>query len=120
MKTIIVQGDGIASDALPELDGQTPLQVAKTPNLDDLAKQSECGSFTLSQEKVSLSSAATHLALLGYDPSKYFSGLAPFEAASLEVVLEQHDMAFLCQLVTLSSTDGRGDSKKIRFSPDIR
>ncbi len=113
MKTVIVQADGIASDALPELDGQTLLQVAKTPNLDNVATQGEFGYLTLSTKGLLFSSAVTHLALLGYDPQKYYSGLGPFEAASLEVVLEKQDMAFCCQLVTLISDNGLEDTKKI-------
>ncbi|GJL56255.1 MAG: putative 2,3-bisphosphoglycerate-independent phosphoglycerate mutase [Nitrospirales bacterium] len=114
MKTVIVQGDGLASRALPELDGQTLLQVANTPNLDEVATQGELGTLTLpSSQGISLSSAVVHLSLLGYDPAKYYSGLGPFEAASLEIVLEQHDMAFLCQFVTLGASNGRGDDKKL-------
>ncbi|WP_447969146.1 hypothetical protein [Nitrospira sp. M1] len=113
MKTIIVQGDGIASHALPELDGQTLLQVAKTPNLDEMATQGEFGALTLPSQGVSLSGTVVHLSLLGYDPARYYSGLGPFEAASLEIVLEQHDMAFLCQFVTLGGSNGHGDDKKL-------
>ena len=58
-----------------------------------------------------------HLALLGYDPNKYYSGPGPFEAASLEVVLEKHDVAFLCHLVTLRSSDNKNDVKK--FGPHL-
>lgn len=113
MKTVIVQGDGIVSQACSELDGQTPLQVAKTPHLDELANTGEFGVLTTTSEGRSLSSAVIHVALLGYDPSKYSSGLGPFEAASLDVVLEKNDVAFLCHFVTLDSMNGRGDHKKM-------
>ncbi|GJL66468.1 MAG: homoserine kinase [Nitrospirales bacterium] len=118
MKTIIVQGDGLTSHALSELDGQTLLQVAKTPNLDEMASQGEFGTLALASQALPLSSAVVHLALLGYDPSRYYSGLGPYEAASLEIVLEPHDMAFLCQFVTLGSFNGRGDDKKL--GPSLR
>ncbi|GJL64283.1 MAG: homoserine kinase [Nitrospirales bacterium] len=113
MKTIIVQGDGLTSHALPELDGQTLLQVAKTPNLDEMASQGEFGTLTLASQAIPLSSSVVHLSLLGYDPSRYYSGLGPYEAASLDIVLEPHDMAFLCQFVTLGSVNGRGYDKKL-------
>ena len=54
-----------------------------------------------------------HLALLGYDPHKYYSGPGPFEAASLEVGLEKQDVAFLCHLVTLRSLDGKSENKRM-------
>ncbi len=113
MKTVVVQGDGLVSAPLPELDGQTLLQAAATPNLDDLAREGECGTLARSSAVYPLSSATTHLALLGYDPSKYYSGLAPFEAASVDVVLEKQDMAYLCQFVTLGSKDGTRSTKKL-------
>ena len=113
MKTIIVQGDGLSTVALPELEGRTLLQVAKTPNLDQMASQGELGYLTLPSESVSLSSQVTHLALLGYDPNKYYAGLGPFEAASLEVVLEKQDVAFLCQFVTIGTPNGREENKKL-------
>jgi len=113
MKTIIVQGDGLTSQALPELDGQTLLQVSKTPNLDQMASQGELGTLTLASQVVSLSGAVVHLSLLGYDPGRYYAGLGPYEAASLEIVLEPQDMAFLCQFVTLGSMNGQGYDKKL-------
>ena len=113
MKTVIVQGDGIASHVLPELSGQTPLQVAKTPNLDALAAQGEFGSLSISSEGFPLSSAVTQVALLGNDPQKYCSGLGPFEASSLDVILEAQDVAFLCNLVTLGSPTGQAENKKL-------
>ena len=113
MKTIILQGDAVASVQLPELGERTPLQVASTPNLDFLASHGEFGFLTLSAKGYDMQGDITHLALLGYDPSKYYSGPAQFEGASLEVVLEKQDLAFLCDLVTLRSTDARGDVKKL-------
>ncbi|MGB0909339.1 MAG: hypothetical protein ACPGYT_03180 [Nitrospirales bacterium] len=113
MKTVIVQGDGVASHALPEFHGQTLLQVARTPNLDVLANQGEFGDLTISTAGLSLSSVVTPVALLGYDPSKYCSGLGAFEAASLDVILEKQDIAFLCHLVTLDSGNGKNDHKKM-------
>ncbi|MCA9471037.1 MAG: hypothetical protein MRJ96_09085 [Nitrospirales bacterium] len=116
MKTIIVQGDGLSTVALPEFEGRTLLQIARTPNLDQMATQGELGYLTLPSEAYSLSSQVTHLALLGYDPSRYYSGLGPFEAASLEVVLEKQDIAFLCHFVTIGSLNGREETKKLGSS----
>ena len=113
MKIVFVQADGMASAPLDELGGRTPLQVASTPNLDCLAGEGEYGHLILPGEKVSLSGERIHLALLGYDPHKYYSGPGPFEAASLEIALEKQDVAFLCHLVTLRSVEGKNDVKKM-------
>ena len=117
MKTVFIQADGMASGPLPELNGRSPLQAASTPNLDGLASQGEYGYLRLPVEANGSLSDIMHLALLGYDPSKYYSGPGPFEAASLEVVLEKHDVAFLCHLVTLRSNEGKTDGKK--FGPHL-
>ena len=113
MKIVFVQADGMASAPLDELGGRTPLQVASTPNLDCLAGEGEYGHLILPGEKVSLSGERIHLALLGYDPHKYYSGPGPFEAASWEIALEKQDVAFLCHLVTLRSVEGKSDVKKM-------
>ncbi len=113
MKIVFVQADGMASVPLDELGGRTPLQAASTPNLDFLAGEGEFGHLILPGEKVYLSGDRVHLALLGNDPHKYYSGPAPFEAASLEVGLEKQDLALLCHLVTLRSVEGKSEVKKM-------
>lgn len=113
MKIVFVQADGMASAPLDELGGRTPLQSASTPHLDLLSTRGEYGHLILPGEKGSLSGIRVHLALLGYDPHKYYTGPGPFEAASLEVGLEKQDVAFLCDLVTLGSVEGKGEGKKL-------
>jgi 2,3-bisphosphoglycerate-independent phosphoglycerate mutase len=39
---------------------------------------------------------------LGYDPQKYYTGRGPLEAANLGIVLEADDVAFRCNLITVS------------------
>ena len=43
MKYVIVLGDGMADEPIPELGGLTPLEYAKTPALDAMAPVSEIG-----------------------------------------------------------------------------
>lgn len=111
MKSIVVQCDGISSP-VREFDESTPLSIAATPNLDWLANHGEFGMFAV-PGGVEPGSDVTHLALLGYDPHKYYLGPAPFEAASLDVHLDKGDVAFLGHFVTLRSANGRGEEKKL-------
>lgn len=113
MKTIILQGDGIADFPSPELDDRTSLQVASTPSLDFLASHGEFGSLKSPVTGRSLTGDVTHLALLGYDPQKYYSGPGPLAGAGLEVVLGQQDVAFICNLVTLKTQDGHQEGNKL-------
>ncbi|MDY7031658.1 MAG: cofactor-independent phosphoglycerate mutase, partial [Thermodesulfobacteriota bacterium] len=48
-----------------------------------------------------------NLSILGYDPNKYYTGRAPLEAASMGLHLDPEDVAFRCNLVTLSVRDGK-------------
>ena len=43
MKYIVIIGDGMADEPLPELGDRTPLEYATTPNLDRLAREGACG-----------------------------------------------------------------------------
>ncbi len=113
MKTIILQGDGIADLQSPELDDRTPLQVASTPALDFLASHGEFGSLTLPGTGQALTGDVTHLALLGYDPQKYYSGPGPLAGAGLEVALGPEDVGFICNLVTLSTKPGHMEGNKL-------
>ena len=75
MKYVIVLGDGMADEPIPELGGLTPLEYAKTPELDVLAKVSEIGLAYTIPEGMSPGSDTANLSVLGYDPKKYYTGL---------------------------------------------
>ena len=113
MKTIILQGDGMAGQPSPELDSRTPLQVASTPSLDFLASHGEFGSLTLPGTGRPLTGDVTHLALLGYDPQKYYSGPGPLAGAGLDVTLGAQDVAFICNVVTLNTEPGHVEGNKL-------
>jgi 2,3-bisphosphoglycerate-independent phosphoglycerate mutase len=103
MKYIILHADGFADRPLQDLGGHTPLQAAATPHLDRLAQAGELGLVVLPSEGGVQGSDAMGVAILGYDPRKYFPGPAPLEAASLGVAVGEHDVVFRCTMVTLRS-----------------
>ena len=70
MKYVIVLGDGMADEPIPELGGLTPLEYAKTPELDALAKASEIGLAYTIPEGMCPGSDTANLSVLGYDPKK--------------------------------------------------
>ena len=43
MKYIVILCDGMADEPLEELGGRTPLEAARTENMDRIAKSSEIG-----------------------------------------------------------------------------
>jgi 2,3-bisphosphoglycerate-independent phosphoglycerate mutase len=111
-KFVLLVGDGMADYPLQELGGKTPLEVAHTPNMDRIAA-CRVGLAKTIPDGMSPGSDVANLSLLGYDPSQYHTGRAPFEAASMGVDLAPDDVAFRMNLVTL---DRRSDEKIIMVS----
>ncbi len=105
MKYVVVLGDGMAGRPLQELDGQTTLQAAKTPAMDRLAPFSEVGMATTIPAGMIPGSDTANLAVLGYDPKKYYTGRSPLEALSIGVDMGKTDVSVRCNLVTLSEED---------------
>jgi len=51
-------------------------------------------------------SDTAHLALLGYDPYKYYTGRGPLEAAGVGLRLREGDVAFRCNFATVEERSG--------------
>ena len=107
MKYIILIGDGMSDDPIKELGGRTPLQAAKTPNMDMLAQKGSIGLVKNVPDGYPPGSDVAILSVLGYDPAKYYTGRSPLEAASIGVNLAPDDLAVRCNLVTLGQKDGK-------------
>ena len=101
MKYIVVLGDGMADEQLPELDGKTPLEAARTPNFDRLAREGACGMLRTVPEGFEPGSDIANMSVLGYDPLKYYTGRGPLEAVSMGIGLADSDVAYRCNLVTI-------------------
>jgi 2,3-bisphosphoglycerate-independent phosphoglycerate mutase len=101
MKCAVVVGDGMADEPIAELGAKTPLEVARTPNLDRMAARGILGLTRTLPATALPSGDIASLAILGYDPARYRSGCAAFEAAGRGVSLGSSDVAFRLNLVTL-------------------
>ena len=102
MKYVVVLGDGMADEPIPEIGGRTPLEDARTPAMDALASVSEIGLVQTIPEGMKPGSDTANLSVLGYDPKIYYSGRSPLEALSIGVPMEDTDIALRCNLVTLA------------------
>jgi len=101
MKYIILVGDGMADYPLEALGGRTPLQVAKKPNMDLLAREGKCGLLRTVPEGMKPGSDVANLSIMGYDPAKYYpGGRGPIEAASMGIEVSPKDLAFRCNIIT--------------------
>lgn len=101
MKFIVILGDGMADRPIESLKGKTPLQVARTPNMDLVAREGKSGLAITVPECMPPGSDVANLSVMGYDPHKYYTGRAPLEAAAMGVKLEEDDIAFRCNFVTV-------------------
>ena len=101
VKAILLIADGLGDRPIKELGGKTPLEAAKKPNLDRLATEGECGLMDPIAPGVRAGSDTSHLAILGYDPYKYYTGRGPFEAAGIGMHVRKGDIAFRCNFSTV-------------------
>lgn len=103
MKYIIIVPDGMADQPLEELNNKTPLEVANTPNMDYLACHGLSGEIQTIPDGMAPGSDVGNMSLMGYDPKKYLTGRAPFEAASLGITQTETQITVRCNLVTVEN-----------------
>ncbi|MBP2133350.1 2,3-bisphosphoglycerate-independent phosphoglycerate mutase [Methanomicrobium sp. W14] len=101
MKYILILGDGMADWPCDELGGKTPLEYAKTPNFDKIAREGKCGMVGTVPEGFEPGSDVANLGVLGYDVSKCYTGRGPLEAVSMGIDMDKDDIAYRCNLVTV-------------------
>ncbi|MBQ8752053.1 MAG: cofactor-independent phosphoglycerate mutase [Clostridia bacterium] len=102
MKHIILLCDGMADRPFEGLRGHTPMELADKPTMDALASKSEVGLVKTVQDGMKPGSDVANLAVLGYDAKAYYTGRSPLEAANIGIDLSDDDVAFRCNLVTLT------------------
>lgn len=100
-KTVVFLGDGMADEPMPELGGKTPLQVARTPGMDRIAREGRSGSLLTLPEGFPTSSEVANMSVLGCDLTQEYCGRGPLEAAGRGVALGAEDTAFRVNLTTV-------------------
>ena len=102
-KILFVVLDGVSDRPSPALDGLTPLAAAGKPVLDRLAQEGICGIMDTIAAGVRPGSDTAHLALLGYDPYKYYTGRGPLECEGTGIHMEPGMIGFRCNYATVSN-----------------
>jgi len=105
VRYVVFVPDGCADVALDELDGRTPLEAARMPRLADLAARSDVGRAEVIPPGFPPGSDVGNMAILGFDPARYHTGRAPIEAAAMGVELGPDEVAYRCNLVTVSDAE---------------
>ncbi len=103
MKYAILVGDGMSDYPMAELGGKTPLEVAKINNINEIAKYGVVGLVKTVPRGMKPASDIANLSILGYDPKTYYTGRGPLEAANIGIEISADEVAFRCNLVTVSN-----------------
>jgi len=103
MKGVFVILDGVADLPCSVLGDKTPLEYAKTPNLDEIANKSRIDHCFTVKEGVAPQSSSAIVSLLGYDPN--FAPRGQIEAHGIGVKLKNGDLAFRCNFATIEGME---------------
>ena len=103
LKYVIILMDGAVDLPLEGLGNKTPLEVAEKPKIDYLAKYGKAGLIQTSYFGLPVCSIVANLGILGYNPLRYYpNGRASFEALARDIYLDEDDVVFRCNLVSLN------------------
>lgn len=100
MKYLVLVPDGAADYAIESLGGQTPLEAAHTPHLDQLAREGQGGLVQIIPPSRPAGSDIGNLEIFGYDSRVHYTGRAPLEAASMGLPVGPADIVYRCNTIT--------------------
>ena len=118
MKYIVMLGDGMADYPVEKLGGCTPLQKAQKPNIDRLASKGVLGMVKTVPDGLKPGSDVANLSAMGYNPVECYTGRSPLEAVSIGIEMSDTDVAFRCNLVTLSDEADYDQKTMVDYSSD--
>jgi 2,3-bisphosphoglycerate-independent phosphoglycerate mutase len=105
MKKIVVILDGLGDLPCKQFNGETPLEHAETPNLDELTKKGMLGELKTIKGNIAPQSDSAVIAILGNDPG--ISSRGQFEAAGMNIKLNRGDLAMRANFGTAENLKGK-------------
>ena len=122
-KLALVVLDGLGDLATRDQNFMTPLEAAKTPNLDQLARVGAQGRMIPVAPGITPGSGPGHLGLFGYDPLQYEVGRGVIEALGLGMELKSGDVAARANFCTLDDqgivTDRRAGRVETKITEEL-
>jgi len=102
----LVVADGAGDLATAGTGWRTPLEAARTPNLDALCAHGDLGLLHPAHPGITLGSVSGHLALFGYDPLRTRLRRGAVDALGMGLPMRPGDVALRGNLATVDA-DGR-------------
>src|SRR6476620_4282799 len=118
-KLALIVLDGLGDVATREQGYVTPLEAARTPNLDALAKDSAQGRMIHVAPGITPGSGPGHLGLFGYDPLEFQVGRGVIEALGLGLDLNAGDIAARANFCTLNDKGIVTDRRAGRIETEV-
>ena len=115
MKYVVLLCDGMADTKSEILGGKTPMELAKKPYMDTLAKKAMVGMCRTVADGLKPGSDVANLSVMGYDPTVCYTGRSPLEAASIGIDLKDTDVTLRTNLVTLSDDEKFEDKVMVDY-----
>ena len=110
MKYLVLIPDGMADEKISALGDKTPMEAADKKTMDYLAARSTVGTVSNVPKGMVPESDTANMAILSFDPQVYSKGRSPLEAMSMGLEMAEDDVAYRCNIVTLSE-EGDYDEK---------
>jgi 2,3-bisphosphoglycerate-independent phosphoglycerate mutase len=106
MKAIFIIADGLGGRPTDQ-SGETCLEAAHTPHLDELATRGALGLVDPIAPGVRPGSDTAHLSLLGHNPYEVYTGRGVFECLGIGIDVKPGDVCFRANFATVTPNDGR-------------
>ncbi len=116
MKYLVMLCDGMADIKNEQLGNKTPMECAYKPNMDRMAAYGKVGMVKTVPDTLSPGSDVANLSCMGYNPLECYTGRSPLEAVSMGIQMTDTDLAFRCNLVTLSDEENYADKTMLDYS----
>jgi 2,3-bisphosphoglycerate-independent phosphoglycerate mutase len=127
MPVLMIIGDGMSDLPLPELGGQTPLEIASCSNMARLASQGSSGLLDPLGPGLIAESEAAIMTILGYSNLSTKIARGPLEALGASLFIGDDDLAFRCNfslvdedLRVLKERVDASDANRSEFTESLR
>ncbi|MEI8344685.1 MAG: hypothetical protein WCG06_01275 [Candidatus Omnitrophota bacterium] len=100
MKYAVLVGSQMSDAPVADMGGRTPIEIAKTPQMDALAKHAQLGCACFVPKDLKAATDVAAMSILGYDPAEFYTGIAPLDALAAGVRLGDRHIAFRCDFVS--------------------